>query len=120
MRKEVKIAGFGGQGVILMTVLLAQAAGIFEDKEIAQTQSYGPEARGGACRAEVVISDQKIDYIKTMNPDVFIAMSQPAFDKYITEIDPATAQVFVDETLVTNLPDNIKNLYKIPATKIAE
>ncbi|GAW92248.1 2-oxoacid:acceptor oxidoreductase family protein [Calderihabitans maritimus] len=120
MRKEIKLAGFGGQGIILMGVLLAQAAGYFEDKEVAQTQSYGPEARGGACRAEVVISDELIDYTKTLNPDIFVAMSQPAFDKYINDINPETAEVFVDKTLVTNIPETIKHLHRIPATKLAE
>ena len=87
MRKEVKMAGFGGQGIVLMGVILAEAAGYYEDLEVAQTQSYGPEARGGACRAEVVLSDEIIDYTKTLNPDVFIAMSQPALDRYLPEID---------------------------------
>lgn len=120
MRTELKLAGFGGQGVILMGVLMAQAAGYHEGKEVAQTQSYGPEARGGACRAEVVISDEQIDYTKTLDPDIFVAMSQPAFDKYIKGIDTDTASVFVDETLVTEIPATVKNLHRIPATKLAE
>ncbi|RPJ17586.1 MAG: 2-oxoacid:ferredoxin oxidoreductase subunit gamma, partial [Deltaproteobacteria bacterium] len=65
MRNEVIFAGFGGQGVVKAALLLSYAAGLYEDKEVAQTQSYGPEARGGACRSEVVISDMEIDYIKT-------------------------------------------------------
>jgi 2-oxoglutarate ferredoxin oxidoreductase subunit gamma len=120
MRKEVLIAGYGGQGIILMGVLLAHAAGYFEGKEIAQTQSYGPEARGGACRTEVIIADEPIDYIKTMNPDIFIAMSQAAFDRYWSHIDPATADVFVDETLVGRIPEEVRRLYRIPATRLAE
>ena len=64
MRNEVMFAGFGGQGVVKAALLLSLAAGLHEDKEVAQTQSYGPEARGGACRSEVVISDKEIDYIK--------------------------------------------------------
>ena len=67
MRREVRIAGFGGQGVITMGSILAVAAGIFEDLEVAQTQSYGPEARGGACRSEVVISDEPIDYTRPLD-----------------------------------------------------
>ncbi len=63
MRKEIRIAGFGGQGVILSGLILSVAAGVHEDLEVAQTQSSGPESRGGACRAEVVISDEEIDYI---------------------------------------------------------
>ena len=120
MRKEIKLAGFGGQGIILMGVLLAKAAGYYEDQEIAQTQSYGPEARGGACRAEVVISDETIDYTKTLNPDILIAMSQLALDTYINEVDPETTSVFVDETLVEKVPASIAHLYRIPATTLAE
>jgi len=120
LRKEIKLAGFGGQGIILMGVFLAHAAGYFEGKEVAQTQSYGPEARGGACRAEVVISDEQIDYIKTLNPDIFVAMSQPAFDKYVFGINPETTEVFVDQDLVAKVPEEIKHVHRIPATKLAE
>lgn len=119
MRTEIKLAGFGGQGIILMGVLLANAAGFYEGKEVAQTQSYGPEARGGACRAEVVISDEPIDYIKTLNPNIFVAMSQPAFDKYVDGINPETSHVFIDSDLVTQIPENIKNVHRIPATRLA-
>lgn len=120
MRREIRLAGFGGQGIILMGIVLAKAAGYYEGQEIAQTQSYGPEARGGACRAEVVISDEPIDYIKTLDPDIFVAMSQLAFDRYVHEVNPDTTKVFVDETLVVSLPDDFKFLYRIPATKLAE
>jgi 2-oxoglutarate ferredoxin oxidoreductase subunit gamma len=120
MRKEVKMAGFGGQGIVLMGVILADAAGYYEDLEIAQTQSYGPEARGGACRAEVVLSDEIIDYTKTLNADVFVAMSQPALDRYLPEIDPNHAQVFVDDTLVTKVPEEVKHPHRVPATRLAE
>ena len=120
MRWEIKIAGFGDQGIILMGVMLAEAAGYYGDYEVAQTQSYGPEARGGACKTEVVISDELIDYTKTTDPDVFIAMSQPALDRYINEINHKEAKIFVDQTLVQNIPQGIKHLYRVPATKLAE
>lgn len=120
MRTEVKLAGFGGQGIILMSVMLANAAGYYEDREIAQTQSYGPEARGGACQAAVVISDRPIDYIKCLNPDIFAAMSQEALDKYIAEVDPETARIFIDDSLVSRLPDNLKQVYRVPATRLAD
>jgi len=120
MRKEVKMAGFGGQGIVLMGVILAEAAGYYEDLEIAQTQSYGPEARGGACRAEVVLSDEIIDYTKTLHADVFVAMSQPALDRYLPEIDPNHARVFVDDTLVAKVPEDVKFLHRVPATRLAE
>lgn len=120
MRTEVKMAGFGGQGIILMSVMLANAVGYYENKEIAQTQSYGPEARGGACQAAVVISDDTIDYTKCLNPDIFVAMSQESLDKYINEIDPARARVFIDDTLVKTVPKQISCLYRIPATRLAD
>lgn len=70
MRINVRFAGAGGQGVILASVLLAKGYGLGEDYNISQTQSYGPEARGGACKAEVVISDEEIDYMKVDTADV--------------------------------------------------
>jgi len=120
VRREVRIAGFGGQGVILSGLILAVAAGIHEGKEVAQTQSYGPESRGGACRAEVVISDEEIDYIKPMDPDVLVAMSQPALDRYIGDIDRDRAAVLVDSSLVTRIPEGIAHLYRLGMTDIAE
>jgi 2-oxoglutarate ferredoxin oxidoreductase subunit gamma len=103
-----------------MGVMLAEAAGYYENMEIGQTQSYGPEARGGACRVEVVIVDEMIDYTKTLNADVFVAMSPPALDRYLPEIDPETAVVFVDEMLVTAVPEAVRHLCRIPATRLTE
>ena len=100
--------------------MLANAAGYYEDKEIAQTQSYGPEARGGACQAAVVISDEEIDYTKCLNPDIFAAMSQESLDKYIGEVNPDTTQVFIDDSLVKNAPENIRILHRVPATQLAQ
>src|SRR5512146_801071 len=120
MRKEIRIAGFGGQGVILSGLILSIAAGVHENLEVAQTQSYGPESRGGACRAEVVISDEEIDYIKCMDPDALVAMSQPALDTYLRDIDTSRAAVLVDSSLVGKVPDGVAHLYPIPFTDIAE
>lgn len=120
MRQEIRLAGFGGQGVISMGILLAIAAGKYEGKEVAQTQSYGPEARGGACKTEVVISDGEIDYIKAVKPDIFVAMSQPALDKYIKDIDFEKSLLIIDSTLVASVPCDVKNVKSVPATKLAE
>jgi len=120
MRKEIRIAGFGGQGVILSGLILSVAAGVHEDLEVAQTQSYGPESRGGACRAVVVISDEEIDYIKPMDADVLVAMSQPALDRYIGEMDINRAAILVDSSLVSKVPDGIAHYYPVPVTDIAE
>ncbi len=82
MRFEVRLSGRGGQGMIVSGIILAEASGIFEGKNVTQTQSYGPEARGGASKAEVVISDGEIYYPKAYNPDILVCMSQPAYEKY--------------------------------------
>jgi 2-oxoglutarate ferredoxin oxidoreductase subunit gamma len=120
MRNEITFAGFGGQGVIKAALLLAVAAGLYEDREIAQTQSYGPEARGGACRSEVIISDEAIDYIKAQKIDTFVVMSQPALDKYISTADPEKTVVIADTTLVESRPPSVKRFYPVNATAVAE
>ena len=120
MRYEILFAGFGGQGIIKSALLFSEAAGIYKDFEIAQSQSFGPEARGGACKSEVILSDTQIDYIKIVNIDSFMVMSQPAFDKYNTLIDPDNTIVLLDNTLIHNYSQSYKNLYCIDATNIAE
>ncbi|NJD58745.1 MAG: 2-oxoacid:ferredoxin oxidoreductase subunit gamma, partial [Anaerolineae bacterium] len=79
---EIRLAGEGGQGMILAGIILAEAAAIFDNKNATQTQSYGPEARGGASKAEVVISGAEIDHPEVIIADVLVAMSQEACDKY--------------------------------------
>lgn len=116
MRINIRFAGAGGQGVILSSVLLARAYGLGENYNISQTQSYGPEARGGACKAEVVISDHNIDYMKVDQADVFIAYNQVGYDKYCSTVKEDAA-VLINSTLVETKE---KNHYRIPATEIAE
>jgi len=120
MKNEITFAGFGGQGVIKAALLLATAAGLYEDKEVAQTQSYGPEARGGACRSEVIISNTAIDYIKTQKIDTFVVMSQPALDKYIPMADPENTVIIADTTLIQSLPEGVRHVYPVKATSVAE
>lgn len=118
MRNEFLFAGFGGQGIIKAALLLAEAAGIYDGKEVVQTQSYGPEARGGACRSEVVVDDDPIAYIKTQDIDVMVAMSQFAFNSYQKSVRSHT-KVIVDEDLVKDLPEDIK-AFPVPATRVAQ
>ncbi len=115
-RCEIRLAGSGGQGLILAGVILAEAAGIHEGKFVAQTQSYGPEARGGASKSEVVISDAEIDYPKAIKPDILLCMNQKACDLYIFDLNPQGTLV-VDEGLVTHLPTT--RAAAIPFTRIA-
>jgi 2-oxoglutarate ferredoxin oxidoreductase subunit gamma len=120
-RYEVRIGGFGGQGVVTMAVVLGETASLYDNKFVVQTQSYGPEARGGASRSEVVISEEEVDYPKVIAPDVFIAMSRAAYLEYIEGLKE-NGILILDEDLVQvegDLPKGVK-VYPIPATRIAD
>lgn len=119
-RFEIRLAGTGGQGLILAGIILGEAAAIFENKYAVQTQSYGPESRGGASRAEVVISDQEIDYPKVTVPDVFLAMSQMSMDKYGQIIKPEGLEI-LDTTFVTPPSQGLcKKIAALPITQITK
>ncbi len=120
MRREIRLAGFGGQGIVTMGTLLAVAAGIYEDLEVAQTQSYGPEARGGACRSDVVISDEAIDYTRPLALDLFVASSPAAIEQYWPEVREGKTRVIVDRTLVRETPRHSPPVLALEATRIAE
>ena len=118
MKKEIRICGFGGQGVILSGFIIGKAASVFMDYNAVQSQSYGPEARGGAARSEVIISDEKIGYPRATGVDLLVAMSQESFDTYRGDINKDT-KIVVDPDLVPK--HNIGRLvYKVQAQKIAE
>ncbi len=116
-RYEMRLSGHGGQGLILAGIILAEAIGIYEKKYVAQTQSYGPEARGGKSRAEVVVSDEPIDYPKPIDIDLLLAMSQDACDTYFIDLKP-DGILIVDSTFVSELPTN--QAIQIPCTQIAQ
>ena len=120
MRLEIRVAGFGGQGIIRAGLMLAMAASIYSDKNAVQTQSYGPESRGGACKSEVVIADEEIDFPKVTEPDVLIIMSQQAYDTYVDTLKKG-GTLLLDSDLVKKekLAQDIQ-VFKVPATKIAE
>ncbi len=118
-RIEVRLCGYGGQGVVLAGHIIGQAAAIFDHKHATYTRDYGPEARGGACRADVVISDVSVKYPYIIKaPAVLVAMSQQAYNRYYPEIDPNTL-VIIDEDLVKPAIDECPFL-SIPARRIAE
>lgn len=121
-RTEIKVTGFGGQGVILLGYIIGKAAAIYDRQHAVQTQSYGPEARGGACSAGVVLGDEMVDYPHVTHPDIMISMSQEAYDTYLPTVRE-NGIVLVDEGLVHVDGGELKNgirAYKIPATKFAE
>jgi 2-oxoglutarate ferredoxin oxidoreductase subunit gamma len=127
MDKQVRFSGFGGQGVILMGIVFARAASLYdrpvgEDgkvirKSAIQTQSYGPSARGGHSKCDVKISDQEMLYPFVEIPDYLVIMSQQAYAKYINERKPDT-KIIIDPDLVFDRPKG--DVYHIAATKAAE
>ena len=118
MKKEIRICGFGGQGVILSGFIFGKAASVFMKYNAVQSQSYGPEARGGAARSEVIVSDEKIGYPRPTSVDFFIAMSQEAFDTYRKDIRKDTV-IVIDPDLVPK-HDIGRSVHKIHAQRIAE
>ncbi len=117
MRTEIRIGGFGGQGVGLAGNIVGKAISIFDGREAVMTQAYGPEARGGASSANIVASDRPIDYPFVQHPDILIALSQEAYTKFRPEAKP-DALILIDNGLVTPLEDD--RPYGIPATRLAE
>ena len=117
-RYEVILSGAGGQGAILAGKILAEAASIYDNKEAVMSQSYGPEARGGASRAEVIISSSVIDYPKVMRADILLVMTQQALDKYGMMLKE-NGLLVVNETVVKSIPDNFKNVFKAPFNSLA-
>ncbi len=120
MRIEIRFAGFGGQGIIKSGIITAAAACIHGKSNAVQTQSYGPESRGGACKSEVVISEEEIDFPKVVEPDILVVMSQHAYNDYIDDVK-AGGTVILDPDMIPREKEkqNIK-IFHVPATKMAE
>ncbi|MBW2471956.1 MAG: 2-oxoacid:acceptor oxidoreductase family protein [Deltaproteobacteria bacterium] len=115
-RFEIRLCGSGGQGIILASIILAEAVGIFEGYNVSQTQSYGPEARGGRCKAEVVISSTQIDYPKAIQLDMMLALNQASCDAYYFDFKP-NGLLLVDTGLVDQVPTS--RAVSLPFTEIA-
>ena len=116
-RTEIRLAGEGGQGMILAGIILAEAAAIYDGKQATQTQSYGPEARGGASRSEVVISDGEIDHPEVLSADVVVALSQEAYKKFAKTVHTG-GLLIVDEDKV-EVAEGVTAV-KIPVTRLAQ
>lgn len=117
---EIKFGGLGGQGVILAGIITGTAAALFDNKEATLTQAFGPEARGSACSAQVVVSDGRILYPYVNRPQILVSMSQDAYNKFSPEIADG-GLLLIEEELVKPepIPNNGK-VYAVPATRIAE
>jgi 2-oxoglutarate ferredoxin oxidoreductase subunit gamma len=117
---EIRLAGFGGQGVILSAIILGKAASIHQGAFATMTQSFGPEARGGACSAQLIVSDSPVLYPYVSEPDILVVMSQEAYTRFAPELkDGGILIVEQDLVRVTDLPRETK-VYSVPATRLAE
>jgi len=116
VRQEIRVAGFGGQGIVLAGYILGKAASLYSGKNAIFTQSYGPEARGGACSADLIVDDGPIDYPMVESPNVLVVMSQEAMEKYGQNAAPG-ATTIMESDLVSGQPEG---WLSVPATRLAE
>lgn len=118
-RTEILLSGSGGQGLILAGIILAEAAVVYDGADAIHNQSYGPEARGGACKSEVIISDEEVDFPEIANPDILLAMTQLAADKYAGSIKEGGILI-VDPTFVKTIPETkAARVIQVPLTEVA-
>lgn len=118
-RYELRFSGAGGQGLITAGIILAEAASIIEGKHAVQSQSYGPEARGGASKSEVIIGDAPIDYPKATIVDACLAMTQEAADKYANGIKDG-GLLLLDSDFAPNAPEGNFKTYFLPIMRLAK
>jgi 2-oxoglutarate ferredoxin oxidoreductase subunit gamma len=118
-RYELRFSGAGGQGLILAGIIMAEAAAIYDGKQALQSQSYGPEARGGASKSEVIISDQPIDYPKATAVDALLALTQEACDKYSGDLKEG-GLLLLDSDMVRKAPKGKFNVVKFPIINTAK
>jgi len=117
---EIRIGGFGGQGVILAAAVIGKAAAIFEGGFATMTQSFGPEARGGSSSAQVILSGEPILYPYVAAPDILIVMSQESYTRFSPQLKPGGILITEQELVrIDQLPTGIK-MYGVPATRLAE
>lgn len=117
---EIRFSGFGGQGIIRQGLILGKALSIYDNKFATMTQSFGPEARGSACSSQVVVSEERVLYPYVTKPEVLVAMSQEAYEKYEPELREG-GTLIIDSDLVRLKPSKRKiKIYSIPSTRFAE
>lgn len=117
-KSEIRIAGLGGQGVVLAGHILGKAA-VKDGLQVVQTQSYGAEARGSAAKSEVILSNQKIGFPMVRKSDVLVAMNQTALDKHLTDLKE-DGILILDQSMIKELPSADARVFKVEATKTAE
>ena len=117
---EIRISGFGGQGVILSAIVIGKAGCIYENGYSTMTQAFGPEARGGACSAQVILSNEPILYPYVTRPDILVTMSQEAYSLFAPQLkDNGILIIEQDLVRIDKLPAGVR-VYSLPATRLAE
>ena len=114
---QLRLTGSGGQGVILASVILAEAA-VIAGKYTAQSQSYGPEARGGSCKAECIVSDAPIGFTKVLRPTFLLCLTQKSLDEYIGSAEGAL--ILIDDTLSPKEPPEGARVIALPILRTAK
>jgi 2-oxoglutarate ferredoxin oxidoreductase subunit gamma len=117
---DIRFSGFGGQGIIKAGTLIGKAASLYDDKYATLTQSFGPEARGGACSAQLVVDNEPVYYPYIARPEILVTMSQEAYEKFVDELVPQGI-LLTDSDLVK--PAKVRKdvrMYSVPATRLAE
>jgi 2-oxoglutarate ferredoxin oxidoreductase subunit gamma len=120
-KTEIRVGGLGGQGVILCAHIIGKAASIFDQKHATLIQSFGPEARGSACSAQVTVDEEPIGYPYVKNPDVLIVISPDAYNQFAQSLKPDGILIYEEELITPDdrLPAGVR-CYGIPATRLAE
>jgi len=115
IRYEMRLSGEGGQGLVLAGLIMADAAVMVEDFNVSQTQSYGPESRGGASRAEIVFGEDQIDFPKVMKPDLLVCLTQTAFEEYGHDLEKYGVMILDSSIDLSDIDESLKdNVYQLP------
>ncbi len=117
---EIRIAGFGGQGVILAAAVIGKATAIYQGAYATMTQSFGPEARGGSSSAQVILSTEPILYPYITRPDVLIVMSQEAYTRFTPELKPGGILITEQDLVRVDQVPSGERIFAVPATRLAE
>ncbi len=118
--RHILISGFGGQGIVMAGDILGKAATLYDHKHATMTQNYGPEARGGACSSQVIISSEEILFPSVEEPEILVCMSQEAYTKNIKSLRPEGTLIWDTDLVHTRKTDTAFKTFNIPATRFAE
>lgn len=120
MLQEIRFSGFGGQGIVRCALITGKALSIYDGKFACMTQSFGPEARGGYCSSQLVVSTDRIAYPYVTRPGILVSLSQEAYTKYSPELADGGTLIVESELVKLGADDGRVKIFPVPATRIAE